>query len=232
MGSSSSRSPTRAPAPSCQACQAAAAAAARRLPRRFHATVGAGAYSGVAAMASGTAFTAGCAVSSPTDRATSSPGGSVTGNLCHAHAHERRDVIRRHHRVGLRSLSSPRPMRRSAPRRRASDEHSCSMLQEHINRKLPFVVNVKSYGAKGDGSTDTAAIQAALNVFSGLFPDATCGILYFPQGSYIIVIAALHRQLHQDVRDAGRVRRCRPTWLAATCAGPGRQTGPSSRRAG
>lgn len=42
------------------------------------------------------------------------------------------------------------------------------------------VVSVKSFGAKGDGSTDdTTAIQNALN-------DTSFGVLYFPRGTYMI----------------------------------------------
>ena len=40
-------------------------------------------------------------------------------------------------------------------------------------------ISVKSFGAKGDGVTDdTAAIQAAC--------EAKTGLLYFPQGRYLI----------------------------------------------
>lgn len=55
----------------------------------------------------------------------------------------------------------------------------------------PFVWNVQSPingqpGAKGDGVTDdTAALQRALNMFSGPLNPA-CGTLYFPQGKYLI----------------------------------------------
>jgi len=44
-------------------------------------------------------------------------------------------------------------------------------------------VNVKAFGATGDGATDdTAAIQAALNYASGL----TYGTVYLPKGTYLI----------------------------------------------
>lgn len=51
--------------------------------------------------------------------------------------------------------------------------------------------NVKSYGAKGDGSTDdTAAIQAALNAGTGrTFTESTTttpAVVYLPAGTYII----------------------------------------------
>lgn len=45
-----------------------------------------------------------------------------------------------------------------------------------------LVVNVKSYGAKGDGTTnDAAAIQAAFDAV-----EATGGIIFFPAGTYLI----------------------------------------------
>lgn len=52
---------------------------------------------------------------------------------------------------------------------------------------LDLVVNVKAYGATGDGSTDdTAAIQAAIDSFGsgGVLATANGGILYFPPGLY------------------------------------------------
>jgi polygalacturonase len=48
------------------------------------------------------------------------------------------------------------------------------------------VFNVKSYGAKGDGTTDdTAAIQAAIDAASDI---TTCGVVHFPgsRNSYMI----------------------------------------------
>lgn len=46
----------------------------------------------------------------------------------------------------------------------------------------PLVVNVKDYGAVGDGSTDdTDAIQAAINAAEGA---STGGLVYFPAGDY------------------------------------------------
>jgi hypothetical protein len=55
-------------------------------------------------------------------------------------------------------------------------------------------INVKDYGAKGDGITDdTSSIQAALDVLRGntdvsgsfYFPQEQGGILYFPKGDYL-----------------------------------------------
>ena len=53
------------------------------------------------------------------------------------------------------------------------------------NYKYDYKVNVKDFGAKGDGiADDTAAINTALQSISG---DGG-GILYFPQGTYNIVL--------------------------------------------
>lgn len=48
------------------------------------------------------------------------------------------------------------------------------------NQYRPYVVNVKTFGAKGDGITDdTAAIKAAI-------ASITDGVVVFPQGNYVI----------------------------------------------
>lgn len=60
--------------------------------------------------------------------------------------------------------------------------------QPAVARSIPSdaVVDVKAeFGAKGDGrSDDTAAIQAAVSAAIGL--DNTRGVLYFPNGTYVI----------------------------------------------
>ena len=48
--------------------------------------------------------------------------------------------------------------------------------------RLAEIKNVKDFGAKGDGTDDTAAIQAAINWTSG--PDR--GTIFFPKGGYTI----------------------------------------------
>lgn len=54
-----------------------------------------------------------------------------------------------------------------------------------VTLALPGVVNVQSYGALGDGSTDdTAAIQAALAAV------AAGGTVYFPRGTYLVTPAS------------------------------------------
>lgn len=51
---------------------------------------------------------------------------------------------------------------------------------------LPFI-NVKDYGAKGDGTTDdTAAIQAAFNAVWTASSATSGGTVYFPSGTYVI----------------------------------------------
>jgi hypothetical protein len=62
---------------------------------------------------------------------------------------------------------------------------------------LQIGVNVKSYGATGDGSTDdTAAIQAAIDSFGsgGVLATANGGTLYFPPGLYKITGGLLIQQ--------------------------------------
>ena len=59
-------------------------------------------------------------------------------------------------------------------------------LNGSLNADLYFA-NVKSYGAKGDGTTDDAtAIQSALDALS-----TTGGTIYFPPGVYLIKTAVL-----------------------------------------
>jgi len=56
------------------------------------------------------------------------------------------------------------------------------------------IINVKSFGAKGDGSTDdTAAIQAAINSLDGT---GTGGIIYFPASTadYIVTSTLTYQQ--------------------------------------
>ena len=55
----------------------------------------------------------------------------------------------------------------------------------HIEKEIDNgVVNVKAFGAKGDGTTDdTVSIQNAIN---HLHNNKNKGTLYFPAGSYII----------------------------------------------
>ena len=58
---------------------------------------------------------------------------------------------------------------------------SASLVAERIND--PYVVNVKNYGAKGDGTTnDSDAITAAINDIK-----TTGGTVFFPKGTYIIL---------------------------------------------
>ncbi|MDI1476278.1 glycosyl hydrolase family 28-related protein [Polyangium sp. y55x31] len=60
-------------------------------------------------------------------------------------------------------------------------------LTDATRRNGERVVNVKDFGAKGDGVTnDTAAIQAALNVFSPAQSTELSGVVFFPKGVYLI----------------------------------------------
>ena len=55
-----------------------------------------------------------------------------------------------------------------------------ALTKAHNRMIADSVINVKDYGATGDGTTDdTAAIQAALNVGQG-------NVVYFPEGQYIV----------------------------------------------
>lgn len=55
-------------------------------------------------------------------------------------------------------------------------------IESNLSR-LPSYYNVRAYGAKGDGSTDdSGAIQAASNAATA----AGGGVVYFPEGNYII----------------------------------------------
>lgn len=76
-----------------------------------------------------------------------------------------------------------------------------------VVRKGDLVVNVKDYGAKGDGTTDdTAAIQAACNAIP-----ATGGTVQFPRGTYLarLIRPKSGTTLRGDV--AGSVLKYRPT---------------------
>lgn len=57
-------------------------------------------------------------------------------------------------------------------------------VKRSVQERLRDVVNVKDFGAKGDGVTDdTAAITAAYNYFTTNF---FAGALFFPKGNYIV----------------------------------------------
>ena len=59
-----------------------------------------------------------------------------------------------------------------------------SPITQTVQDKLRQMINVKDYGAKGDGTTDdTAAIQAAIDEFQGA---GKGGIVYMPAGRYKI----------------------------------------------
>ena len=69
-----------------------------------------------------------------------------------------------------------------------------------VRSTLP--INVKAYGAKGDGTTDdTAAITAAENALT-----ASGGVVYFPAGTYIV--AGLTKQSNARGWAKARPRRC------------------------
>lgn len=77
---------------------------------------------------------------------------------------------------------------------------SLSSVQRNTDLKLKEYISVKDYGAKGDGSDDTAAIQAAVDavcletsplVINQPFPGSSGFIaggpaLYFPAGKYLV----------------------------------------------
>lgn len=67
-------------------------------------------------------------------------------------------------------------------------------LTDATRRNGERVVNVKDFGAKGDGVTnDTAAIQLALNVFSPAQSRELSGVVFFPKGVYIIEDTLFYR---------------------------------------
>lgn len=56
-------------------------------------------------------------------------------------------------------------------------------IANNLEDKGGQVLNVKAFGAKGDGVTDdTAAVQAAINAANA----ANGGVIYFPSGIYLI----------------------------------------------
>lgn len=61
---------------------------------------------------------------------------------------------------------------------------------EHIGARMPFEINVRDFGAQGDGVTDdTAAIQAAFNSLTSAAPYGLYvggAVVYFPAGTFII----------------------------------------------
>ncbi len=67
----------------------------------------------------------------------------------------------------------------------SNDTQMVTVIQEEVGSSSDYFVNVKDFGAKGDGSNDdTSAIQAAVdslyeNNFGG-------GTVYFPPGQYLI----------------------------------------------
>jgi len=70
-----------------------------------------------------------------------------------------------------------------------------------VQSKLNQVVNVKDYGATGDGTTnDTTAIQNAIN--------ASVGIIYFPAGTYSVTSLTLTagKQLRGENRETAIIR--------------------------
>jgi hypothetical protein len=80
-------------------------------------------------------------------------------------------------------------------------------------RKYPGSINVKWFGAKGDGVTDdTAAIQAALNTINALGG----GTLFFPRGTYII---SAYLTLPKNITVKGEGKNA--TIIKATHAGGG-----------
>jgi hypothetical protein len=65
-----------------------------------------------------------------------------------------------------------------------------SAVTTNVQAKLRQYVNVKDFGATGNGVTDdSAAIQAAINAafqFANSFPGLSKGTIYFPEGVYLI----------------------------------------------
>lgn len=79
-------------------------------------------------------------------------------------------------------------------------------LTNLTNRYNKLVVNVKDYGAMGDGTTnDTDAINAALNACVSL----GCNSLYFPNGTYLtdpITISSTVLHIFGDTSNTSKIR--------------------------
>ena len=76
-----------------------------------------------------------------------------------------------------------------------------SPITQTVQDKLRQLVNVKDYGAKGDGTTDdTAAIQAAIDEMQGT---GKGGIVYMPPGRYKITSNLTITWPHATSEDSG-----------------------------
>jgi len=62
-----------------------------------------------------------------------------------------------------------------------SDVSSSKPIKAELRDQGGAVFNVKAYGAKGDSSDDTAAVQSAINAAV-----AVGGVVYFPPGRYLV----------------------------------------------
>ena len=81
-------------------------------------------------------------------------------------------------------------------------------VQEFIDRVLDFSVNVKDFGAVGNGSTDdTAAIQAAVNASRAI---------YIPAGTYIVNVISLPANTLVYGDGAASILKQSPTYLGGS----------------
>ncbi len=79
---------------------------------------------------------------------------------------------------------------------RTSNSSNPLYNQGYFLRQFSGPINVKWFGAKGDGTTDdTATVQAAINA-------AVKGTVYFPTGTYIGNFAAKHCNIIGDGYDS------------------------------
>lgn len=89
-----------------------------------------------------------------------------------------------------------------------SDGSNWQVIGNHVPERSPDWVNVKAFGATGNGTTDdTTAIQAAINYLTGSANPATTtrsptGALYLPQGTYKVSADIIIRSV-QDFRMIG-----------------------------